>query len=95
MALSKEDVKKIATLARLELSEDELEKFSGQLSGILDYMESLNEVDTEGVEPISQVTGLENITFEDEVASCDYNEELIKQTPQDVQDNMIKVKSVF
>lgn len=95
MALSKDDVKKIATLARLELTEAEIEKFSGQLSGILDYMESLNEVDTEGVDPISQVTGLENVTFEDTVEACEFNRELIKETPQDTQNNMIKVKNVF
>ena len=65
--LSRDQVKHIAKLARLSLTEEEVEKFQRQLSEVLEYMEVLNEVETEGVEPTAQVTGLENVFREDEV----------------------------
>ena len=58
-------VEHIAKLARIELTEKEKEKFTKDLSSILDYVEKLNEVDTSKVEPIAQVTGLENVMRED------------------------------
>ena len=95
MALSKDEVKKIAHLARLELTDSELEMFAGQLSAILDHAEMLKEVDTKNVEPISQITGLKNITFEDKVKTCEIQSKLLKESPQEIQNNMTKVKSVF
>ena len=65
MQLSKEEIKYIANLARLELTEEELEKYGGQLSAVLDYIDQLKEVDTAGVEPTAQVTGMKNIFRED------------------------------
>jgi aspartyl-tRNA(Asn)/glutamyl-tRNA(Gln) amidotransferase subunit C len=53
MPISKVDVEKIAELARLELTNDEIESFTGQLSSILDHIEKLNELDTADVEPMS------------------------------------------
>lgn len=95
MQLTTEEVKHIAKLARLELSDEEVKKFSQQLSGILSHADMLNEVNTDGIEPIAQITGIENVTFKDELKDCEYTNELIKETPQDIQDNMIKVKNVF
>ena len=63
--LSTGQVEHIAKLARIELTEKEKEKFSAELSSILDYVEKLNQVDTKNIEPISQVTGLENVERED------------------------------
>ncbi|MEK9175690.1 MAG: Asp-tRNA(Asn)/Glu-tRNA(Gln) amidotransferase subunit GatC, partial [Patescibacteria group bacterium] len=60
-----EDVRKIARLARLELSSAEEKRYAETISVALDYMKILNEVDTEGVEITSQVTKLQNITRED------------------------------
>ena len=65
--ISKETVSHVAKLARLGLTDKEAEKFSGQLSDVFEYMEVLEEVDTEGVEETSQVTGLENVSEKDEV----------------------------
>ncbi|MFH1012259.1 MAG: Asp-tRNA(Asn)/Glu-tRNA(Gln) amidotransferase subunit GatC [Candidatus Peregrinibacteria bacterium] len=93
--LSKDDVKKIARLARLHLSEDEIEKFSKQLSDILSYSKKLDEVDTSAVEPIAQITDLKNVTFTDETEDCEYRDALLKQSPQTVKDHMIQVKNVF
>lgn len=95
MAISKEEVEHIAHLARLGLSEDEKEKFALQLSSILDYIEQLKEVDTEGVEPTAQVTGLENIFRPDEIeASDEIRDKLLKQAPS-TEDDLIKTKAVF
>lgn len=62
------DVKKVAKLANLQVSDDETEKFEKQLSSVLDYINKLNEVDTSGVKETSQVTGLENVTRKDETS---------------------------
>jgi len=83
--ISKEQVKHIAKLARIRLNEKEVEKFKRELSSVLDYVEKLKEVDTENVEPISQVTGLENVMRED-IPARDKKKErrnkLIKQAPR-------------
>ncbi len=60
------DVVKVAKLANLLLTPQEEEKYSKQLSKILEYMEKLNQADTSGVEPTFNVTGLSNVTREDE-----------------------------
>ncbi len=65
MKLTADQVKHVAKLANLPLFSDEEEKYSGQLSEILEYVDKLNEVDTSGVEPTYNVTGLENVTRED------------------------------
>lgn len=64
--LTTEEVKYIAKLANLTLTENEVKKFSDQLSEVLDYIEKLKEVETKNVEPTSQATGLENVFREDE-----------------------------
>lgn len=95
MALSKEDVKHIATLARLEMSEEEMEKFSKQLSAILEHAKLLEEVDTEGVEPIAQITGLEHVTEKDQAKACEETDQLLDQSPNGTVNRMIKVKKVL
>lgn len=59
------DVKKVAKLSSLTLSEQEEKEFDGQLNGILTYIEQLNKIDTSSVEPTAQVTGLKNVTRND------------------------------
>lgn len=95
MSLTKEEVKHIAKLARLEMTDEETEKFSVQLSAILEDAKKLDEVDTDNVEPVAQITGLENAQFKDEVNACDYTDELLGQSPNGTEDRMIKVKNVF
>lgn len=84
MALNKKEVLHIARLARLELSDKEVKKFQTQLSEILEYVGQLQKVDTKGVEPISQVTGLQNVTRGDTVRGCEkeVREEMLKQAPK-------------
>ncbi|MBU0705979.1 Asp-tRNA(Asn)/Glu-tRNA(Gln) amidotransferase subunit GatC [Patescibacteria group bacterium] len=95
MKLTGDEVKHIAKLARLRLTDEEVAKFGEQLSGILSNARMLEEVDTSNVEPIAQITGLRNVTFTDEVQPCDLADKLLEQSPMPLQDHMIKVKNVF
>jgi aspartyl-tRNA(Asn)/glutamyl-tRNA(Gln) amidotransferase subunit C len=60
------DVTHVAKLADLTITPEETEKFEKQLSDVLDYIKKLDEVDVSGIEPTSQVTGLENVIREDD-----------------------------
>lgn len=93
--LSRDAVLKLAHLSRLKLSDEEVERFRVQLSEILDYVEQLEKVDTKGLEPTYQTTGLTTVTRSDEV--IDYQakpNDLLKQAPS-VKDGQFKVKRVL
>jgi aspartyl-tRNA(Asn)/glutamyl-tRNA(Gln) amidotransferase subunit C len=92
--LTKQEVQHIAQLARLKLTSAEEEKYSKELSSILDYVSQLQKVDTKKVEPTSQVTGLVNMTQADKITEPRVQQELIKQAPQ-TEGRQIKVKAVF
>ena len=95
--ISKKDVEHIAKLARIKLNEEEEVKFQTELSGILDFVEQLNEVDTSHVEPMTGGTDFKNAYREDEQVSKDLESkraEMIKMAP-DREQRWIKVKSVF
>ena len=65
MKINKTEIEHIAMLARLSLSEEEKDLFGSQLGSILNYMEQLNGLDTEGIEPTSHVLSLQNVMRED------------------------------
>jgi aspartyl-tRNA(Asn)/glutamyl-tRNA(Gln) amidotransferase subunit C len=93
--LSRDDVLKLASLSKLRLSEAEIERLRAELSEILNYVEILDQVDSEGLEPTYQVTGLKNIMREDELETYGYETaDLLKNAP-DVQDGQFKVKRVL
>jgi len=96
MKLTLEEVEHIAALARLELSEDERAAFQKQLSSILEYVEKLKAVDTEGVEPMSHSIEIGNVLRRDEVAGCDAatRQRLIDAFPAKEGDQL-KVDAVF
>ena len=80
--ISKEDVKHVAMLARLSLNEEEVSKFQKQLSGILEYIAQLNEVDTENTPPTSHVlSSMKNVFREDQVQSSIPQEEALGNAP--------------
>jgi aspartyl-tRNA(Asn)/glutamyl-tRNA(Gln) amidotransferase subunit C len=79
----KMDIEKVARLARLELSEDEMETFGNQLEQILTYMEQLNRLDTTGVEPTSHAIPIYNIFREDQVISSFPQEEVLGIAPEE------------
>lgn len=93
--LSRDDVLKLAALSKLRLSDEEVEKLRDQLSEILDYVEMLDKVDVEGVEPTYQVTGLKNVSRPDETIDYGYKtEDLLKNAPS-IHDGQFKVKRVL
>jgi aspartyl-tRNA(Asn)/glutamyl-tRNA(Gln) amidotransferase subunit C len=96
MKLEKQDIEHIAKLARIDLTEDELKKYGSQLSGILNYIEQLQEVDVKGIEPTAQVTGLADVFREDVIREWDADEReaALKQAPE-LEDGQIKVKRVL
>lgn len=93
--LSRDDVLKLARLSRLRLTEEEIDQFQDEISEILGYVEQLSEVDTSGLEPTSQVTGLTNVMRKDEI--IDYGtspKELLKNAPA-TEKSQFKVKRVL
>ena len=90
--LSDDQVRHVAKLARIKLSDEEVKKFGPQLSKVLDYMDILNEVETENVPETSQVTGLSNVMEKDEVLHPQSSrEELLDCSELPVESKQIKV----
>jgi aspartyl-tRNA(Asn)/glutamyl-tRNA(Gln) amidotransferase subunit C len=93
--LTRVDVLKLAQLARLQLTDEEVEAFRGELNAVLDYVQQLDGVNVDGLEPTSQVTGLTNVMRDDEV--IDYGvspKDLLALVPK-VQDAHVKVKRMI
>ena len=94
MELSKEDVIKIAILSKLEFNDDEIENFRSDLSEILNYMNELNELDTEGISPLFNVLDLDDVTRKDDVTDSLKQEEVLKNAP-DKDENFIIVPKII
>ena len=92
--ITKQQVEKIASLARIQLKPEEVDKFSTQLTDILGYVNQLDKVDTKDVKPTAQVTELKNVMRADKVKSCKDPAKFIKLAPES-QDGQVKVKSVL
>jgi len=82
MKLSHEEVRHIARLARLGLTETELERFGEQLSNILENFQILQQVDTSDVPPTAQSIPLQNVTKDDEVAASLPPNQILANAPQ-------------
>jgi len=94
MKLEKEKVEHIAKLARIELSDVEKEKYSEELTTILNFIEKLNEVKTDGVEPTYQVSRVVNSYRKDETNKFNKENILIKAAPSN-DGKYVKVKAVM
>ncbi|MCL5063073.1 MAG: Asp-tRNA(Asn)/Glu-tRNA(Gln) amidotransferase subunit GatC [Nitrospiraceae bacterium] len=81
MKITNEDVKHIARLSRLHLSDEETDTFSGQLSSIMEYVEQLNSLDTGNIEPTSHVIPLNNVMRDDILMTSLPVEEALKNAP--------------
>ena len=95
--ITEKEVEHIAELARIRLTDKEKHKFTEDLGNILNFVDKLNQVDTDGVEPVSNITGLDSVFRKDEaLAETDFekSKRLVEQAP-DSKDNYVKVKSVF
>ena len=93
--LTREDVLRLAALARISLSDEEVAEFSEELSAILQYVEQLSGVDVEGLAPTNQVTGLTNVMREDEVIDYGYQPLDLLQNVPAVEANQIRVKRMI
>jgi len=75
-------VRKVAKLARLDLSDSEVEEFAGQLSAILDYVERMNQLDTEDIEPLAHCLPISNVFREDVVKESLGTEKTLANAPE-------------
>jgi len=95
--ISKEEVKHIAKLARLGLSEKEIGKYQKELSSILDYIEKLKEVDVSGTEPTSHPLKVENVTRKDggKTEARSANSKILLEMAPDKKEGYVKVKQIL
>jgi aspartyl-tRNA(Asn)/glutamyl-tRNA(Gln) amidotransferase subunit C len=82
MSIDKETARRVAHLARIEVAEADLEHLAAELSGILGFMEQLNEVDVEGVEPMTSVTPMRAAWREDVVTDGGYRDRVLANAPE-------------
>lgn len=82
MKITGKEVRYVADLARLELSAEEVEQFTSQLNGILEYMEQLDELDTDQVEPMAHVLPLKNVLRDDVAAPSLGREATLANAPE-------------
>ena len=94
MAVTMKDVEHVASLARLEFSDEEKKTLMNQLNRILEYMEKLNELDTSKVEPLSHVIPLTNVFREDKVKPSLSVSDVLKNAPAKT-DKFFKVPKVI
>lgn len=94
MSVTKKDVEHIAKLARLKFNDDELESYTHDLNEILQYVEKLNELDTDEVEPLSHPVEGQNVFRGDELKDSIKNEEALKNAP-DKDEPFFKVPKVI
>ncbi|MFA9457715.1 Asp-tRNA(Asn)/Glu-tRNA(Gln) amidotransferase subunit GatC [Halalkalibacter sp. AB-rgal2] len=92
--ISEEQVKHVANLARLAITEEEAKMFTEQLDAIITFAEQLNELDTTGVEPTTHVLNMKNVLREDKAGEGLPVEDVLKNAP-DHEDGQIKVPSII
>jgi aspartyl-tRNA(Asn)/glutamyl-tRNA(Gln) amidotransferase subunit C len=93
--ITTDDVKYVASLAKVAITDEEAERFTKELDAILGYVKQLDAVDTTGLEPTYQVTGLKNITRKDEIINYGTSQkDLLKNVPR-TRDGYIEVPKVL
>lgn len=93
MAITVKDVEHVAKLARLELTEDEKEKFTRQLGDVLKYVDQMNEVDTSNVEPLSHPIDFVNV-MRDDVVKYEQTKEALMQNAPDEENGFFRVPKI-
>jgi aspartyl-tRNA(Asn)/glutamyl-tRNA(Gln) amidotransferase subunit C len=94
MKLERAQVLHIAKLARIGLTADEVAMYSEQLSAIIGHFDTLNAVDTEGVEPTAHTLPLRNVMVEDEARASLSQEEVLAMAPR-TEDGYLRVRAVL
>lgn len=92
-SISRDEVLKLAQLSKLELKDDEVEKFRAELEEIVGYVEQLQKADVTGLKPTDQLSGQVNVTRKDEVKEYASREELLKNLPAE-ENGQIKVNRI-
>ncbi|WOR16137.1 Asp-tRNA(Asn)/Glu-tRNA(Gln) amidotransferase subunit GatC [Hyphomonas sp. FCG-A18] len=82
MSVTKDDVRKVARLSRIAVPEERLESLAGELTGIMGWIEQLNEVDIEGVEPMTSVVAANLPMREDKVTDGDIQDQVLANAPK-------------
>lgn len=95
MKLKKSEVEHVAALARLKLSLEEIEEYSKELSSILSYMQTLNKLDTDGVDGTAQLSGLIDVFRDDKVVEWNREEVELALEQGERKDGALKVKRVL
>ena len=93
--ITTDDVRHLAQLSNLQISDDEVDTLRGDLENILGYIEQLSELDTSGEEPTYQVTALENVWRDDEVQTSSVTRERLLSLAPEQADNSVKVPKVL
>ena len=94
MKIDKNTTLKIAKLCRIKVKEDEIEELSSQLNSILDWVEQLNEVNTDNIEPLSNVSMAELPLREDKENTDDKSKEVLKNAPEMLENYFVVPKVV-
>ena len=89
-----EQVRKVANLARLQLTDAEEQQFTGQLSNILEYVQQLDELDTEDVPPTTRAIEVSNITRQDKLQKFEAREDILDSAPER-EDDFFKVPKIL
>lgn len=93
--ISADEVKYVASLAKIAITDDEAQQFTGELDAILGYVKQLDSVDTAGLEPTYQVTGLKNVMRPDEVIDYGVSREDLLQNAPRQREGSIEVPKVL
>ncbi len=94
MTINEETIQYVAALAKLSVSEEEKQKTMQDLNHILEYIETMNGLNTEGVEPMSHVLPISNVFREDEITNGDAREELLRNAPKRIDGSFAVPKTV-
>ncbi len=94
MKLDKEQIKHIASLARLGLSDEDIDMFSVQLSEVLDNFDILNQIDTTNVQPAAQIISIQNVFRDDRVEKSLPQSEVLHNAPMK-KNSCFKVQSIL
>lgn len=92
--ISDETIEYVGILAKLELSGEEKQQAKKDMGSMLDYIDKLGELDTEGIEPMSHVFPVHNVFREDVVTNSDMREEILKNAPEE-KNGMFVVPKTF
>jgi aspartyl-tRNA(Asn)/glutamyl-tRNA(Gln) amidotransferase subunit C len=94
MSLDKNTVRNVASLARIKMTDEELDKYEPQLNNILSWIEQLSEVDTDNVEPLANVVDIELSLRKDEITDGGYQDDVLANAPESLEGFFVVPKVV-